>query len=241
MTRAQIKYIRSLGQKKFRKESGLFVVEGIKLVRELVQSDFIVQEIFAESSELVSPGIDFTEAKNSDLQEASGLKTSPGVLAVCVQKNWKLVSGENLDGITLLLDGIADPGNLGTIIRSAEWFGVNQVICSLETVELFNPKVVQSTMGSLFRVPVIYMDLIPAIEGLRANGLPIWGADLAGNDYRKMSSERKPAIVIGSESHGISRPVRDQLDAVISIPGSGRAESLNAAIATAILCSRFVG
>jgi TrmH family RNA methyltransferase len=240
MTRAQIKYIRSLSLKKFRRETGHFVVEGHKMVEELLDSDFVVEEIYTDQP-FSSPrsGMSVVPAKAAELQEVSGMATSPGIMAICRQKTWNFIEPQQLSGMTLLLDSIVDPGNLGTIIRSADWFGIDQVICSIDTVEVYNPKVVQSTMGSVFRIPVVYMDLTTTIGQLKAAGIPVMGADASGTDYRKVQRNSKCGLVIGSESHGISAAVKSQLNQLIGIPGSGNAESLNAAIAAAILCAYF--
>jgi TrmH family RNA methyltransferase len=137
----------------------------------------------------------------------------------------------------ILLDGISDPGNMGTILRTADWFGFDEIICSEDTVELYNPKVVQSTMGSLFRVKVIYTDLPKYIESIAEKGFAIAGADLDGVNAFEYQFPEKTALVIGSESHGIRPNVESLLTQKVHIPGSGNAESLNAGIAAGILLS----
>jgi RNA methyltransferase, TrmH family len=243
ITTAEIKLIKSLHQKKFREETGLFIVEGEKLVRELLQSDWTIDRICATSAWLennkIPKKIQFNEVRNAELERISALSTPNEVLAVVGQREYSFSSSLAQSGLTLILDDIRDPGNLGTIIRIADWFGVKQIICSTGSVELFNPKTVQSTMGSIFRMPVSYADPVDVMMKLKEINIPICGAAMDGQDATTYSWKKAMALVMGSESHGI-RPATDRfLDERINIPKFGNAESLNVSVATGILCSLY--
>ncbi|OQX76143.1 MAG: hypothetical protein B6D64_10385 [Bacteroidetes bacterium 4484_276] len=243
---SKIKYVKSLGLQKFRELHSHFVVEGPKMVAELLKSDFVIGEIFA-----VEPWLDDNRDKlkrfsgniikvtEKEISRLSGLKTANKVLATVEIPKHK-ISDKIFDKLTLALDGISDPGNLGTIIRVADWFGIQSIICSTNTVELYNPKVIQATMGSLFRVK-LYYDNLDRIIVNSGKKIPILGTTLDGENIYKADLPRRAMIVIGSEPHGISPSVIKLLDRKITIPSSGtETESLNAAVATAITCSEFM-
>ncbi len=237
ITRNQIQFVKSLQQKKYRKEHAMFVVEGEKMVRELLASDYEISVIYQVSEKESSLGPDVESISNKDMQRISGLKNPSDCLAVAMQKN---PAGQvDYTGITLILDDIKDPGNLGTIIRTSEWFGVRRIICSTDTVEAFNPKVVQSTMGSIFRMNIIYADLSLVMNELNQKEIPSYGAVLGGENYAKVNFPEDCALIIGSESHGISKDIQSLTKHLITIPGSSKAESLNAAVATGILLSHL--
>jgi len=241
LSKSQAKYIQSLGHKKFRDEEGLFIAEGPKIVNELlmeipqlVKVVYGTREWMDESHGL--PGsTDFIEIKESDLERVSQLATPNKVLAI-VQKIEpdEIVTAKNL---TLVLDTIQDPGNLGTIIRTADWFGIKQIVCSDNSADMYNSKVVQATMGSIARIKMLYTDL-PA--WLKQQRVTIFAAALTGNDIRKMTRLTEGIIVIGNESKGIHPDVMQLAAEKITIPKPGRAESLNAAVATAIILSHIV-
>ncbi|UTW61452.1 RNA methyltransferase [bacterium SCSIO 12741] len=253
LSKNKVKLIRSLQQKKHRHEQGLFLVEGEKMVAELLAENsptgkgiYQIQELLAVSDWLMEheslieeASFPVEEIKAVDLEKISALKTPNKVLAVVKmpQRNLRYMEDE----MVLMLDGVRDPGNLGTIIRTADWFGVSEVICSLDTVDMYNPKVVQSTMGSLFRIPVSYRELTEAIFDLRINNplKPVYGATTHGESIYQLDLSSNAIIVLGSESHGISENVGHLITKKISIPRFGAGESLNVASAAAVLCSEF--
>lgn len=221
------------------------------MVAALLESKWPVREIFATeawpgwSEETSLPGDPAVYAvTEAELSRISSLVTPNQVLAVAVMPpatlDWKLLSND----LTLVLDGISDPGNLGTILRIADWFGIRQVICSRGSVDVFNPKTVQATMGSVFRVSVLYEDLKSFLSDLPAD-LPVYGSFPEGPPLHHTKLLQKGLLLIGSESHGISEELIPLISQKISIsacahPGDGsHAESLNAAVATAILCHEF--
>jgi TrmH family RNA methyltransferase len=238
LSKNEVKYIQSLFQKKTREEEGVFVVEGPKMAEELLASNYTVKKIYA-TDEWVKPLLVFSEVvpvSEDELQRISGLQTANQVLVVAEQK--KLQNKPGLKAaITLVLDNIQDPGNLGTIIRIADWFGVKQIVASIDTVELYNPKVIQSTMGSFVRVDVWYDDLT---ELLKDADVPVYGALLNGINVFEIGKLNEGLIVIGNESKGISEEVKKLITEPITIPKFGGAESLNAAVATGIILSHIV-
>jgi TrmH family RNA methyltransferase len=241
----KIKYLKSLHLQKFRDEYREFLVEGPKMVTELIGSDFNITGIFGleswasgkrdipaslqKSIEIVTP---------TELARISNLKTPNEVLAT-VKIPERPIDKSIYDDLVLMLNRISDPGNLGTIIRIADWFGIKNIICSLDSVEVYNPKVVQATMGSLFRVSVFYYDLKGVLSGFQHH-FPVFGAFLDGNNIYKETFPGKGIIIIGNESHGIDEQLKPFVTNKIFIPSfSGGAESLNASVATAIICSEF--
>jgi TrmH family RNA methyltransferase len=233
------KYIQSLGQKKHRDEEGLFVAEGPKLVAELlgssrenIQELYAVKEWIKENSQWLK--IPVTEVSGSELEKISQLKTPNQVLAVIK----KFEAGESITvkgKVSLVLDTIQDPGNMGTIIRIADWFGVQQIICSEECADIYNPKVVQATMGSIARVKVFYTELEEWLQ--KQKDISVYAALLEGKDVRKIGVLKEGLIIIGNESKGISDQVLNFVNEKITIPQKGKAESLNAAVATGIILS----
>lgn len=232
ITKNQLKLIRSLRQKKNRKENGLFIVEGEKNVAELLASSFSVKWLFATNSwEGTYP--DVIPVSSKQLSQLSNLSTPDKVLAVAeIPSTTRNVT----KGFTLILDNINDPGNLGTIIRTADWFGVNQVICSLNTVDCFNPKVVQATKGSLFNVNIQYVELESYLANYKH---PVYAATLDGEEEYTVNKQEQKALIMGSESHGLSPNLEQFVTKKIKIGKKGKAESLNVAIATGILLHQF--
>ena len=243
IVKQKVKYIQTLSQKKFRQEEGLFIAEGPKLVKELLEGDAkSVKEIFAlqdwidDNSNLLGR-IDVTTITEIELEKISQLATPNKVVAIVQQYN----AGESIvtkDCITLALDNIQDPGNLGTIIRIADWFGIKQIVCSTDSADLYNSKVVQATMGSIARVIVHYTDLNEWLK--MQNDIPIYAASLDGQDVTGMKKIREGIIIIGNESKGISHSISATATVKIAIPRKGKAESLNAAVATGIILSHLV-
>jgi TrmH family RNA methyltransferase len=241
LTKNQVKYIQSLGQKKLRDSENCFIAEGPKLVSELLLAENCkVKYVFALSSWKEanrSLDIPVTEVTAEELKKISQFATPNLVLAVAEKINWPgeaVVNGK----ISLALDGIQDPGNMGTIIRLADWFGIETVFCSQDCVDVYNPKVVQSTMGSITRVRTVYTELEPLLK--INNDIRIYAAVLHGRDITKMEKLNECIIVIGNESKGICDEVLQLANVQISIPGRGKAESLNAAVATGIILSHLV-
>lgn len=241
------KYIRSLKNKKFRQKYNNFLVEGDKMAREVLESHHIeVESIFALSNwiETNKNLLKFHKeklisVKPTELAKMSSLKTPNQVLLVAKQIKWTIQDKQIEKGLSLYLDGIQDPGNLGTILRVADWFGISAVFCSLDVVELYNPKVIQASMGCFLRVPCESIDLTTLRQ--KYPNLPCYGMVLDGENMFTDTLEPKGIIVIGNEGNGIRPEVMEQLDHRLSIPAhpSSGAESLNAAIATSIACARF--
>lgn len=241
LSKNEIKLVKSLQIKKYRDLNRLFVIEGEKLVKELLlQTHFKVDGIFY-TKEFTTPlpkHIHTFEISPAELERISGLTTPNKVLAVVkYPKETPIDFAE--DNLILLLDTINDPGNLGTIIRTADWFGVRQIIGSNLTVDLFNPKVIQASMGAVYRVNFYRSDLHLAIEKLKENNFDILGATLGGTSLYQTNFQKKTALVMGSESHGISPDLIRKLSKEVMIPQVGETESLNVAMATGILLSHY--
>ena len=241
LTKSTIKQIASLRQQKFRKELGLFVVEGRKMTEELLHSDFETVGLYATEA-FLSDYPSFAQAEITSevqMQQMSGQDTPPGILAVVrIPEQGEIKTSSQL---VLALDGIANPGNMGTLIRTAEWFGIRDVVCSMDCVELWNPKVVQATMGSLFRVKVWTTNLSAYLPKAKAEGKTVYGALLEGQNIFQKQAKPEGILVIGSESHGIRAEVLPCITHPITIPraGGSMTESLNAAVAGAILMAEM--
>ena len=232
----QIKFIKSLQQKKYRTQHGLFVAEGVKLVRELVNSTLSVKQLYKTAD--VDGDDHFVEAetvKESELQKMSGLKSANKVLGV-----FEIPQPDPLDfdDWVLALDQVQDPGNLGTIIRLCDWFGVRHLLCSTNTVDCYNPKTLQATMGSIARVNIVYHSISDVVK---SSGSQLFATFMDGNSVYEQSMPDKGILLLGNESHGISEQLGQMADYKIAIPhyGSSEIESLNVATATAILLSEI--
>ena len=229
ISKSDIKLIRSLERKRERDETGLFIAEGEKIVNELINSGWIVEKIFYKD-----------DIGDELMSRISRLSSPSPVLAVVKQP---LIS-EPLSPVKgkryLALDSVKDPGNMGTIIRIADWYGIEGIFCSEDCVDIYNPKVVQSSMGSIFRMKIKYTSLVKLIEESR-NLTDVYGTFLNGDNIYEISFPESAIIIMGSESFGISSDVGNLTDKRISIPTFNKkgAESLNVAIATAIVCSEF--
>jgi TrmH family RNA methyltransferase len=251
LSKNQIKFVNSLKQKKYREEHNLFIAEGAKIVPELLASGIRVKQVFATSEFLRRNKIDNQterfEIKEAELERISSLMAPNEALALCEIPVYELVPDSFKNKLTLVLDEIKDPGNMGTIIRIADWYGIGEIVCSPGCVDAFNPKVVQATMGSIARIKIYQTDLLSFIkEQTKINKPAVFGALLDGESIYSKQLPSSGLIVIGNESKGISAEVIDLITDKISIPSfshykesSGEAESLNAAIATAIICSEF--
>jgi len=242
LSKSQISFIQSLQHKKFRREHGLFLVEGYKSVSEFINSAYQIEAIYytpmiASKVLKLSQKINSEEISLNILEKISTLKTPQDVIALV-----KIPAYPDLNytvfqkKFSLVLDGIQDPGNMGTIIRTADWFGINHIICSEDSVEVYNPKVVQATMGSLSRINVYYTDLTDIIPKLN---LPVFGALLDGENIYNTNFGTEGLLVMGNEGNGLRPEVKALVNMAITIPRVGNAESLNVAIATAICCSEI--
>ena len=242
ISKAQVKMVRSLQQKKYRDELGLFVAEGEKCVSELIKA-FELVHLYREGE----------NATRTEIEQMSGLKTPQGVIAVFEKKPIEDLRLK-VEDLVVALDGIQDPGNLGTIIRTCDWFGVHDILCSLDTADCYNPKVVQATMGALARVHLHYVNLPQKLSEFRSqhSDLRIYGTLLEGRNMyevlkeRPLTDNRSPltVIIMGNEGNGISPEVRQLITHPILIPpynkeASEVIESLNVSIATAIVLAEF--
>lgn len=235
LSKSQIKLITRLKQKKHRITDGFFVAEGIKVINELLDSSLELYHLFT-----LEPFKSHTEKQTliteAELKKISFLTTPNKALAV-----FKIPSQKNtqLQGLIVALDSIRDPGNLGTIIRLCDWFGIKELVCSKETVDCYNPKVVQATMGSITRVNINYLDLNTFLTEAET---PIFGAFMDGKNVYKSELPKEGIIIMGNEANGISKAIEQQVTKRIAIPRFGdlqATESLNVATATAILLSEF--
>lgn len=235
VVKSQIKFIKNLQQKKYRNEHKLFVVEGVKLVRELLDSDFKVYGVYATERGLIGDSREVELISESDLQKMSGLKSPNKILAVF---HFPIEREIKVSNWVLVVDDVRDPGNLGTIIRLCDWFGIDQLVCSLNTVDCFNPKTLQATMGSISRVNINYTDVV---DFLKNTHLPIYGAFMDGVTVYSERFPEKGVLVMGNEANGVSSDVEALIAKKITIPqfGKSNTESLNVATATAILLNEI--
>jgi len=235
LIKSQIKLITSLQQKKFRKEHKLFFVEGQKIIQEFLDSDFVLEELF--TTENIFATIKKRNIITADqLKKISALACPNNCLAV-----FQIPIGKKKIGMQnqiIVLDSVRDPGNFGTIIRLCDWFGVKTLVCSEDTVDLYNPKVLQATMGSATRVNVVYRDLVPFLSTTK---LPVFGTFMNGKSIYKMEFPKNAIIVFGNEAKGISKEIEVFISDKITIPrfGNHPTDSLNVATATAIILSEF--
>jgi TrmH family RNA methyltransferase len=246
LSKAQIKYIHSLRHKKYRLKSGSFLAEGIKVTDELLTEKYIpVVEIFALASWFdahgrlaeTHPDVALTPVTARELRELSALDTPAEVVTLCKLPPTE-TTGISSGKVSLMLESIRDPGNLGTIIRIADFFAIEQVICSPDCADAFNSKTVQATMGSIARVKVTEA-VLEAVTGEHTT-LPVYAASLHGKDITAFSPITEGILLIGNESKGLSEKMLRLATHQITIPRLGRAESLNAAVATGIICGRLL-
>ena len=233
ISKAQIKWVRSLQQKKTRDELGLFVAEGDKCINDLKGA--------FELMLLVTP----ENATSTEIAQMSSLRTPQGTIAV-FKKNLNDHSSIDNSQLILALDGIQDPGNLGTIIRTCDWFGIHDILCSHDTADCYNPKVVQATMGALARVRLHYVDLPQVLTEIKTQGTPLYGTLLEGTNMyqsKAIPDKQHGVIIMGNEGNGISQQIRKMVTHPLLIPsypdGEATSESLNVGIATAIILAEF--
>ena len=245
LTRNTLKYIQSLKQKKFRQMYNNFVVEGEKMATEIIQHQgLIIEGIFAlgpwikaNRSLLANVDTIIQEVSPKDLARISSLKTPNQILVVCKVPSYKLDLATINNSLTLFLADLQNPGNMGSILRIADWFGLPYVFCSKNTVEAYNPKVIQASMGAFLRVKIVPIEFSELIE--KVTNLPVFAAVLQGENVFKTNLPKNGLLVIGNEGAGVSPKIVEQASHLIRIPKgkSGGAESLNAAVATGILCA----
>jgi TrmH family RNA methyltransferase len=249
LSKIKIKFINSLQKNKIRGQNCLFIVEGSKLVIEMICSSYKIQEIIATSDWIdnnheIIKNLTVTPTKTADLERISNLSSPPEALAIIEMPEQKNIENIPVSNLILVLQDIQNPGNLGTIIRTADWFGIQSIVCSLQTADVYNPKVIQASMGSLSRVDLYYTDLIDFLKRKTDNSnIPVYGTFLDGRNIYNEKLSSQGIIIIGNEGQGISKELQPFINQRLLIPafpaGQSSAESLNAAIATAIICSEF--
>lgn len=247
LTNNKIKLIKSLDRKVNRTQNGVFIVEGEKMVDELLNSSFIVDEIFcltdyAEPRQAILSKHNVSVIDTGQLNKISHLKTPNKALALVKTANQNFDAAILKNQLCIALDNIQDPGNLGTIIRTASWFGISSILCSQNTVDVYNPKVVQSTMGALFNVNVFYVDLYNQLNKLKTLGLPVYATSLTGNNVYNCNLTANGIIVMGNESGGVNSGIQNIVNQNLFIPKYSNAqntESLNVSMATALICAEF--
>ena len=247
ISKNQFKFIRQLDQKKYRRREGLFVAEGTKVVGDLLQryqphSLFATAEWLAANRSVLSPSLAITEVSSDELQRISFQQHPQQVLALFPIPDHAASTAFQPSALSLALDGVQDPGNLGTIIRIADWFDIKTIYCSEDTVDAWNPKVVQATMGSIARINLIYIDLPELLDTL-PDSFPVYGTLLDGENLYAQQKENRGIIVMGNEGRGISPEIVPLLTHRLLIPpypaDRRTAESLNVATATAIVCAEM--
>lgn len=243
ITKNDIKFIQSLKQTKYRKENKMFLVEGNKLVDELISSDFkteniLVTEAWMEKFPEMKDRLPYYDLISSkQMEQVSSMVTAPGIIATAHTPSYTIEPEEADKEFIIALDGINDPGNLGTIIRTADWFGIDKIVCSNDCADAWQSKTIQSTMGSIFRIKVMETNLEDFLEKTNS---PVYGALMEGeNIFTKKIEKKNGVIIIGSESHGIRKEILPLVTSPIHIPRAegSKTESLNASVAAAIIIS----
>lgn len=246
LSKSKVKYIHSLELKKHRNEQNAFVAEGNKLVADMMFA-FECELILAKPSWMATqgdiPAAELLVADDDDIRKASFLKNPQDVLAIFKHPAWPLSEADPSSSLVLALDGIQDPGNLGTIIRLADWFGIEHIVCSSDTADAFSPKAVQATMGGLAHVKVHYTELKNYLETQSGKGIPLFGTFLDGENMYTKELSGNGIIVMGNEGNGIRPDIEKLINEKLYIPSfpaeRETSESLNVAIATAVICAEF--
>ena len=242
MTKAEIQFVRSLADKRMRDSEGVFIAEGDKLVEEIVASGLNIRNLYTTHKDSALRGATLVE--RSEMERISQLKTANTTLAVVEQPRYRLDERTLRDNLVLALDGVQNPGNMGTIIRLADWFGLKDIICSMECADCYNPKVVQATMGAILRVRVHYVEDLASLLGrLNNSGMPIYGTLLDGENIYTKQLTHNGVIVMGNEGRGLSDACRAKVSDRLFIPpypiDTPTSESLNVAMATGIVLAEF--
>jgi len=239
-TKTLLKHARSLQQKKFRDLHGAFLVQGPKLVHELLRSTWSIDSMISTAEAAERYGhTSATIVPDHELDRVGTLESGNEVVAVVLKPQPSQIEDLGPSELVLALDGITDPGNLGTVARIADWFAIGRVWCSNGSVDVYNPKCVQASMGAIFRVRVDHVDLPALLEQQRSRGAALYLASMEGRSIFGTDVTGKAVLVLGSESHGLSEAVRALPAKAIGIPGGGGAESLNVAMAASALCMEF--
>ena len=240
LTRAEIQHLRSLREKRRREESGLFVVEGPKVVGELLAAGLAFTEVLATPDWPTPAGVEVKSITPDEMARISHFPTPSTVLAVGRISRPALPAGGLERGLTLALDGVQDPGNVGTLIRIADWFAFDRVLLSPDCADLFHQKVINASMGSFARVPVHVLELPTALAPSSANRpTEVIGCDLDGEEHFRLPPLKDAVVVIGAEGRGLSSATKPLLTRRVTIPRLGKAESLNAAVAAGIICAHL--
>jgi TrmH family RNA methyltransferase len=249
LSKNKIKFLQSLERKKIRDQERLFLVEGDKMVNEAIRSGFAVELICATEAFLISNSVppdaagEIIRVTHDELEKASLLQSPKNALAVVKIPDHQFSKNSIARKLSLALDCIQDPGNVGTLIRIADWFGIEQLLCSKDTADCYNPKVVQASMGAIFRVKVHYLDLKKALREAVGGGIPVFGTFLDGEIVYKHPLASEGILVMGNEGNGISPQVEELIAQRLFIPpypeGQKNSESLNVATAAAICCAEF--
>lgn len=246
MIKSEIQMVRSLGEKRTRLEMGLFVAEGEKFIRELIGSQLRVRKVYVTDDAELEEGFEGEHVElisGAEMGRISQLKSSNNSLAIVEMPRYSLDVESLVGRLSIVLDGVQNPGNLGTIIRLADWFGVEDVICSPTCADCFNPKVVQATMGAILRVRVHYVELEPFMQRAKELKIPVYGTLLEGDNIYERELTKAGLVVMGNEGQGVSAEVAEYFDHRLYIPpypaDCQSSESLNVAIATSIICSEF--
>lgn len=240
MTKAEIQFVRSLADKRVRDAEGLFMAEGEKLIEEIISSQLPIRHIYSTHNDF---GGRAETVSSKEIERLSQLKTASQCVAIVEKPRWKMPAVADAKRLSLALDGVQNPGNMGTIIRLADWFGVEDIFCSEECADCFNPKVVQATMGAILRVRVHYVDLAALLQRTAAEGTPIYGTMLDGENLYDSEFEPRGVIVMGNEGQGVSKACQQHFSHRLLIPAYPAdrqgSESLNVAMATGIICAEF--
>lgn len=241
MTKAEIQLVRSLADKRSRDESGLFVAEGHKFIGELAASRLRIRKIFCVGDLFAGPHVEAVSPR--DMERLSLLKTPSDSLALVEIPRRPFHPERAARELVLALDRVQNPGNLGTIIRLADWFGIRQIVCSPQTADCYNPKVVQATMGAILRVEVHYTELVPYLSRAGQSGIPVYGTFLEGENLYTAPLSDGGIVLMGNEGQGVTAEAARYVGRKLFIPpypaGGSSSESLNVAIATAVVCAEF--
>ena len=245
LSKNKIKFFNSLKLRKYRNKHKLFIAEGEKITKDFIDSGFFAQYIITVSDNLdfdINPDTELILVKQDELKKITDLKTASELIAIFEIPEYDIDYNNLKNELTLFCDGIQNPGNLGTIIRTADWFGIKNVICTQDTVDVYNSKVVQASMGAIGRVKVHYVDKLNFFNKLEA-GIFVYGTFLNGENLYEINLEKNGIIIIGNEGSGISKELNEYITKKINIPNfskeANKSESLNASIATAVICAEF--
>ncbi|MDA3952209.1 MAG: RNA methyltransferase [Bacteroidales bacterium] len=251
LSKNKIKFFNSIKKKKYRDINQCFFAEGEKLVDELLNSDLKIIEIYATSEwinlneqQITKRNADVIEISENELNKISSLTTPNKVIVIAKQTCFDFNINEISKELNIFLENINDPGNLGTIIRIADWFGIENIFCSKESVDMYNPKVVQASMGAIYRTKIHYVDSVKFLTDIKSlENFNIYGTFLEGNNIYKEDLDKNGLIIMGSESHGISNTISSFINKKLFIPNypimKKTSESLNISTATSIVCSEF--